>query len=354
MKVLSIDGGGMRGVYSATYLAALEQATVARRGLPAGLDIGKAFDLIVGTSTGAIIGCGLALGLTPQSMADLYRMHGPEIFPKKVPGGIGPQSLWKMMRWQSYIRRGERALRSALEGTFGKATIGSLWNSRKIALAIPSVKLGNYKPWVFKTPHLLNSNHRDDGYSLVDVCMATSAAPIFRSLAALDSPQGNGFDVFADGGLWANNPALVALAEALRMVGEEDDSVEIFCLGTCGKPEGEVIAKSEVNRSIMGWRFGANAAKLSVAAQEQAFDDTVRMLIPHLKKKVQIVRFPANKIPGALLKYLDLDETSTMGLEQLSAQARADADLFNASLQRGEMEAIHINELFNSMPVRAE
>ena len=55
-RVLSIDGGGMRGIYTATYLDALERAFATRRNLPGGLDIGKAFQLIVGTSTGAVIG----------------------------------------------------------------------------------------------------------------------------------------------------------------------------------------------------------------------------------------------------------------------------------------------------------
>jgi patatin-like phospholipase/acyl hydrolase len=52
-------------------------------------------------------------------------------------------------------------------------------------------------------PHLKGTNHRDDNYTLVDVCLAISAAPIYRSLAAVDHPDGGGgFNVFADGGLW--------------------------------------------------------------------------------------------------------------------------------------------------------
>jgi patatin-like phospholipase/acyl hydrolase len=62
----------MRGIYAASYLEAMEHAFASRRGVDA-LDIGKAFDLIVGTSTGAIIGCGLAKGVHPTEMVKLYK-----------------------------------------------------------------------------------------------------------------------------------------------------------------------------------------------------------------------------------------------------------------------------------------
>ena len=69
-RVLSLDGGGMRGTYTATYLNRVASAFARRRLVPA-LDVGKAFDLIAGTSTGAIIACGLALGVPLPQMVDL-------------------------------------------------------------------------------------------------------------------------------------------------------------------------------------------------------------------------------------------------------------------------------------------
>lgn len=86
-RVLSLDGGGMRGTYTATYLNRVATA-FARRRLVTGLDVGKAFDLITGTSTGAIIACGLALGVPLVQMVELYRKHGPAIFPRKLPEGV--------------------------------------------------------------------------------------------------------------------------------------------------------------------------------------------------------------------------------------------------------------------------
>ena len=87
LRVLSIDGGGMRGVYTSAYLSALAKQAAARREI-GDLDVGKAFDLIVGTSTGGIIACALAAGIPLDEVAELYRRHGKEIFPMKMPGGF--------------------------------------------------------------------------------------------------------------------------------------------------------------------------------------------------------------------------------------------------------------------------
>ncbi len=227
-----------------------------------------------------------------------------------------------------------------------------LWEERQIALAIPAVNMATYRAWVFKTPHDPLSNHRDDQRSLVDVCLATSAAPLFRSLAGIKYEETAGYDVFADGGLWANNPVLVALVEALRMLGDGDDEIEIFALGTCGKPEGEVIPLEGLDRGLVAWKFGGEAAKVSIAAQEYAFDMIVKLLQPHLKKRVRIIRFPSEKIPGALLQYLDLDETSPEGLDALVAHARRDADMTNSSIQQGAADGQAIYALFNDMQPR--
>jgi uncharacterized protein len=349
-RVLSIDGGGMRGIYTASYLAALERSFAKTRGLTA-LDVGKAFQLIVGTSTGAIVGCALAVGgVVPSRIVDLYRLHGKEIFPRRMPSGFGVDLLHQLRARPALLRGGETALRKALVGSLGKATIADVWQKRQIALAIPAVNMANYRAWVFKTPHNSGSNHRDNDHTLVDVCLASTAAPLYRSLAAIDHAGGRGFNVFADGGLWANNPVLVALAEALRMCAADQTDIEIFCLGSCGKPEGEIIPKDSVHRGLADWKFGGEAAKVSIAAQEYAFDEIAQMLAAHLTRKVRIVRFPSSKIPGAMLQYLDLDETRVEGLDALVRQANADADMTNSEIQRGTDEGLRIDALFRSAP----
>ena len=350
-RVLSIDGGGMRGIYTAAYLEALERSSAKRR-KQSSLDIGKAFQLIVGTSTGAIIGCGLAKGVSPSKMVELYKDHGSEIFPKKMPSAMNWELLTQLRKRPKSLEQGNQALKVVLAQVFGPTTIRQVWEQRKIALAVTAVNMSTYRPWVFKTPHDPKSDHRDDNYTLADVCLASSAAPLFRSLAAIDQPTGDSCDIFTDGGLWANNPVVVALVEALRILGDRDEEIEIFCLGNCGKPEGEVIGRNAIHRGLLEWKFGGETAKVSIASQEFAFDMMAKLLVPHLKKTISIVRFPSEKIPGAMLQYLDLDETRPEGLEALMRHARQDAHMTNSAIQQGTDEGYRIESLFNNMPPR--
>ena len=353
MRVLSIDGGGVRGIYAAAYLDELERGFAARRSVQ-GLDIGKAADLIVGTSTGAIIGCGLANGHSPAELVQLYRQHAPEIFPKRLPSRLDLNLFHQLFTRRRYLERGDRALRRALSAKFHKTTLRELWELRGIALAITAVNMSTYRGWIFKTPHSSTSDHRDDDTTIVDVCLASSAAPLFRSLALVEHTNTSTYDVFADGGLWSNNPVLVALVEALDMSDDKDEEIAIYSLGTCGKPAGQVIGRDNLHRGLAGWKFGGEAARVSIAAQEFAFDMIGRFLLPHLRKKVQIVRFPSDKIPDALLQYLDLDETRPEGLDALVRQARQDAHMTNHQIKQGTENGRAIKELFDSMPLRAE
>lgn len=361
-RVLSIDGGGMRGLYSASYLAALEDGFSIRRQEKNGLDISSVFDLIVGTSTGAIIGCGLAHGVTPKRMARLYRENARSIFPVVVPSGPNFRSAkslcWRMFsvgRW-NHLAVGENGLRKALLSVFGDITLGQLYLKNNIALAIPSVDMGTYKPWVFKTPHLKDSNGRDNDYSVVDVCLASSAAPIFRSLAALKKPGSEEFDVFADGGLWANNPIMVALVESLRILKDRDalgEDIEIYCLGTFDRPDGKLVNFSKRFWGLWKWKFGGEAATLSLTSQSYAFTQIARQIAPFLKTNVTITQFPQGVPFGELSDFLNLDETREKGLDALMRQARRDADSANSMSQdhediRGQM----IRKLFDAMLTR--
>jgi uncharacterized protein len=209
----------------------------------------------------------------------------------------------------------------------------------------------HHRSWVFKSPHLANTNHRDDNYTLVDICMASSAAPLFRSLACVPHPSGEGYNVFADGGLWANTPILVAMIDALEMTGP-DDEIEIFSVGTCPRPAGEQIPRDAIDRGYLEWRFGADVASTSIDAQEFAFTNMARMLTRHLKQPCHIVRFPQDAVPSELSKYLDLDETSAEAMDALINVARADANMTNSKCGIAEdPTGARISNLFNRLPV---
>ena len=351
-RVLSLDGGGMRGTYTATYLDCVAATFAKRRNVPA-LDIGAAFDLIVGTSTGGIIACALVAGVPLTEIVSLYVEHGPKIFTRPLPSGI-PSAVVDIMRRPAALSSGTHELRTALTAKLHAKTLGEVYAERGIGLAIPAVEMSQHHAWVFKTPHLKDTtNNRDDHYTLVDVCLATSAAPIYRSLAAIDHPKSrvDGFNVFVDGGLWANNPVLVGLVDALDMT-TSGQEIHLFSLGTCPLPAGEQIPKSAIDRGLPQWKFGGEAAGLSIDAQQFAFDHMAKKLARHVNRKCTVIRFPSEKVPATLIPYLGLDETRPEAVRALINQARTDADMTNSkcSYADTDAEAALICSLFNAAP----
>jgi predicted acylesterase/phospholipase RssA len=325
-RVLSLDGGGMRGIYTAAFLDRLVTQFARTRGVD-GLDLGKGFDLITGTSTGAIVGCALAVGRPMSEIVKMYRDHGRQIFPHRIKGTAS--AIWRMFVGGRYVRKGDKVLRKALTDVLKETTMLDVFERRGISLCIPAILMTSHRSWVFKkTP---KSGVRDDRYKLVDVCMASSAAPIFRSLAAVDDPNNDhGVEqVFADGGLWANNPIMVGLADALACA-PAGTPIQIFSLGTCSRPEGELIPVRKVHRSILGWKMGAEAAGLSITAQEFAFDNMARFIgnkLTELGQPVTRLRFPNKDVPAEMMKYLALDDARPEAVKRLIQQASNDADL---------------------------
>lgn len=348
-RVLCLDGGGMRGVYTATYLNGLARAFARRRGVAA-LDIGSGFDLICGTSTGAIVASALACGIDVGEVVRLYESNGAAIFPSRVPKSFGARLLIDLVRRPAHLRAGTRALRAALRQRLGEATFGEVFERRGIALAFPAVALASHRSWVFKTPHLASSNHRDDAVTLVDACLASSAAPVFRSIAMLegtvtgaDTPQ-----AFVDGGLWANNPILVGLVEALEAT-RPDQRIDVFCLGTVPAPTGQNVAQAELHRGLPGWGFGSLAAGVSIDAQQFAYDNMARMLAKHVRRDCRIHRFPAQGTPASLLPFLDLDDTRPDAIAALETHAGSDVNMTNSACgDAGNPAGQAICELFMS------
>lgn len=348
-RVLSLDGGGMRGIYTAAYLHGMVNAFSARRRVNY-LDFGQGFDLIVGTSTGAMIGCALAKGVRMDEVVKLYHEYGPRIFEQQIYDG------WKVLLnffgRSSKLKRGAEALEEGLESIFGQMTLGELYDTRKIALAIPAVDMGRHRSFVFKTSHI--ERGRDDNVRVVDACLASSAAPIFRSLASMIPPDGlETRKVFADGGLWANNPVLVGLIDALRAT-DTTSEIEIFAMGTCPRPEGEQISVNDLDRDLYGWRFGGRAAQLSIAAQESAFDHMGRLLANELQRhgrKVKIWRFPSGKVAASTMEHLDLDNASKAARDALVAQAQIDVDETRSRCgDPNSEEGAAIKFLFDNIP----
>lgn len=337
-RVLCLDGGGMRGVYQAAFLETFAARLCGEQGRNRTIDIGKAFDLVVGTSTGGIVACALAAGVSLQSVNQLYARHGKHIFPYQrlramwgIGGCIRALGLG--------LQRGDNALRRVLVVTLGNATMASVYKSRGVALAVPAVDLNRHAAVVFKTKHLNRLNGRDDSRTLVDVCMATSAAPILRSMSKLIEPGATGATaVYVDGGLWANNPGLVGMIEAAETLSERAQShrrVELFMLGTLPSQGGEEVGTGSLHRGAWGWSGGLRAISASLNSQAVGYDYVAGKLAALRGDGSFALRLPAQCPSNELRNYLmNMDDARPKVLNALSRQAVSDVDYVWSALNK--------------------
>jgi patatin-like phospholipase/acyl hydrolase len=177
--------------------------------------VADSFDLIAGTSAGGIIALGLGAGLQPAEIVDHYEALTSRIFPHR---------RWARLRYVSRpwtnAYSGE-VLRRALGDVLGSRLMG---DSRK-RLVVPSWDVQRGEVHLFKTPHH-ERLRRDWRISMVDVAMATTAAPTFFPAAVVDGQR------LIDGGVWANNPSVVAIGEAVSMLDIPLGSVRVLNVGT--------------------------------------------------------------------------------------------------------------------------
>jgi hypothetical protein len=207
-RILSIDGGGIKGVFPAAFLAELEKS------LPE--PIYRYFDLIAGTSTGGIIALSLGLGLSASAITTFYEKHGPSIFPAAFLSA--PMRLISQFFCSKYS---PDPLRTALEVEFKNCTLGD----SRVRLLIPSFNVNNGEIHIYKTRHHARF-HTDFRVSMVDVALATTAAPTY-----FPTHEGAGQALYIDGGLWANNPVGNAVVEAVSWLGKIPQSIKVLSLG---------------------------------------------------------------------------------------------------------------------------
>jgi hypothetical protein len=245
-KILTIDGGGIKGVFPASFLASIEEEIDG--------NISEYFDLIVGTSTGGIIALALGLGIPAKEILEFYEKNGPKIFK-----GNRLINFFKKFVLTKYT---SKELKNALDSMFGSIKLGESKNR----LVIPSFNLDTGEVYVYKTAH--HARFLKDYKELaVHVALATSAAPTFFPAHYTSS----GIPL-VDGGLWANNPMGVATVEAIGVLEWPKDSIKILSIGCTTE-----AFKTQHGGGQISWV--PKIADIFMASQSSSSKGTAQLLI---------------------------------------------------------------------------
>ncbi|MDQ0254656.1 patatin-like phospholipase/acyl hydrolase [Evansella vedderi] len=202
MKMLCIDGGGIRGVFPIKILAAIEREL--------GDPLVDFFDVIAGTSTGAVIAASVTLKRDMNELLNKYKKYGEMIFKRQAKLGI-----FKSVYSDKYLRH-------FLKESFGQLTL----NEIRKPLILPSVDVTHGKPYVFRSNYG-NYDRKDLTIPLWDAVLSSCSAPLYFPPNNIKNRY-----LSVDGGLWANNPSLVCVTEGLRFFKKPIEDIRIFSLGT--------------------------------------------------------------------------------------------------------------------------
>ena len=248
--ILALDGGGTRGMYTAQLLAEIEQAF--------GRRIKTCFDLIVGTSTGAIIAGAAVSDIPMTDIVELFETETPHIFRRR----------WYRMPL-FFSKYPSEKLAQIIAKHIPEIPIGNI----ETPLMITSSEISKSEVHIFRSNYSSRDSESastDRDVCLRDAILASCAAPTFFA------PRSVGDLLLADGCLWANNPSAIAATEALSAFGREAQEIRMLSIGTGHS--------TNMYRQRRGWGFltGWGGAKLTsyvMTLQTQASAHTAKLLL---------------------------------------------------------------------------
>ena len=251
-QILSLDGGGLKGLFTACFLSEWEQQV--------GRPVTSSFDLIAGTSTGGIIALALGAGFPATQIVEFYRQHGSAIFPAEVSKAVA------LARQAFGSRYKPEPLKSVLDECFGARLLGE--SLTRLVIPAYHAERGIY---IFKTAHhprlLIDCNER-----MAVVAQATSAAPTYLPPFELE----RGLRLI-DGGVWANNPVQIAVNEALGYLAVPQHRIAAVRIGTTT----EVALPTDYPRDPggLGFKQVTLFVNLMMRGQAQAASAGVRHIL---------------------------------------------------------------------------
>lgn len=312
IKVLAIDGGGIRGIIPAIILSELQN----RLG---GKDLSQTFDLIAGTSTGGIIALGIGTACnngkpySPDQLLGLYVKNGPAIFQKN---------------WLTSLSATFRPKYSpdGLESTLERFFQATEFSSALTPLLISSYDLQHQLPFFFKS-HLIAARP-DYNWKVTAIARATSAAPTF--FPPFHLMQGAQDYALVDGGVFVNNPSMAAYAEARKLY-PAAPRVIVVSVGT-GDRQDSISYATAKDWGLLGW------AKQIVPVLMDSVSEAVDYELAALPE-CSYHRLQVSDLPGASGEMDNVTPENLANLQTIAknyvASVSADLDKICAELKGG-------------------
>jgi uncharacterized protein len=276
-RILALDGGGLKGTFTASVLATWEEQTKRR--------IIDHFDLIAGTSTGGILAVGLGMGLSAQKLLSFYRERGPVIFPvTRIRGRI-----WHTIRHIARPKYSQDVLLRELEAALYDDGKPVELKDSSCRLLVPTYHVVGGASHQFRTPHhpdLTADRHTHAAHA----ALATAAAPTFFSAAKIANTIAE--SRYVDGGVWANAPAMAAIIEAVCFLGTPLERIDVLSIGTTESP---FTTRWQSRSGIVGWLWKGRILKLLMNAQQES---SLR-LARHLVTEPRFLRVNTITAPGS-------------------------------------------------------
>jgi uncharacterized protein len=242
LRVLSLTGGGYRGLFTAQVLVELcERARCSGA-------LNRAFDVFAGTSIGGLMACALAVGVPPRRVLDAIDGYGPKVFPPKRQ-----RTLRRILFGSLYDANN---LAKAVDDCLGKPNARTKLRDLDVGLIVPAVDWINGETKIFMSA-FLGKAHASDA-TLRDVCLASSAAPTYFSAHHVEGVP------MLDGGMAANNPDVLALMEIARQWPRRLARTEMLSIGTAGAR----VARKVVKADKSGAAWAPEVANFMITVQE--------------------------------------------------------------------------------------
>ena len=330
-NILALSGGGYKGLYTAEVIAQIEERT--------GKRFGSHFDLICGTSVGGLIALALATReISASTVVETLRAAGPRIFPQvempkwklagpitmgrvEVDKWIFKKSGFTLDRGVTAAKHDSAPLKNALETIFEDRKIEDLTTR----VLIPAANWTKGGPQFFKTPH----NPRfslDRKRRLVDVAMATSAAPIYLPNYEFEN------QVYVDGGIVGNAPGIFGVHEAEHAI-EESIKKDIRLLSIGALSAKTTANQSEdLNKGLVQWN--SRIFDFMMACQEQTADFMMKQKMGDRYYMIDI-SISADQDKVVALDKADESATKTLlGLAKMTFQEEIAKPALNTYLER--------------------